>query len=188
MGGVAVRGTGWRAPLPISITYFIMDARSLVRHFLAAIAYRAQKAMRDAPAAYWTYDAGNRSRTPAALLRHMTSVLGYTRTFAEGGAYPIDPDPLPSPMAEQERFHAMLESVAALLDAEGRLGSLTAPQLLQGPLADVMTHVGQLALLRRLSGSPIPPENFIFAEVDARNLSPSQPAPARPDEEWRERQ
>lgn len=164
-----------------------MDSQRLVRHFLAAIAYRAQKAMRDAPASYWHYDSGNRTRTPAALLRHMTSVLGYARTFAVGGSYPVDPEPLPTPEAEQERFHAMLTAVSELIAPDGALGSLTAEQLLQGPLADVMTHVGQLAMLRRLDGTPVPPENFIFAEVDSRNLSTDQPAPARPDAEWRER-
>ncbi|MCC7003707.1 MAG: hypothetical protein IT357_16230 [Gemmatimonadaceae bacterium] len=164
-----------------------MDSQRLVRHFLAAIAYRAQKAMRDAPAAYWRYDSGNRSRTPAALLRHMTSVLGYTRTFAVGGSYPFEPEPLESAAAEQQRFHEMLSAVSDLIAPDGSLGSLTAEQLLQGPLADVMTHVGQLAMLRRLAGAPVAPENFIFAEVDPANLSPDQPAPARPDAEWRER-
>jgi len=50
-----------------------------------------------------------------------------------------------------------------------------------------MTHVGQLAMLRRLAGHPVPPENFIYAEVDPANLSPQQPQPARPDAEWKER-
>ena len=164
-----------------------MDSQRLVRHFLAAIAYRAQKAMRDAPAAYWHYNSGNRTRTPAALLRHMTSVLGYARTFVVGGSYPIDPEPLPTPEAEQQRFHEMLTEVSDLIAPDGSLGSLTAEQLLQGPLADVMTHVGQLAMLRRLAGAPVAPENFIYADVDPANLTPQQPAPARPDEVWRER-
>lgn len=164
-----------------------MEAQRLVRHFLAAIAYRAQKAMRDAPASYWQFESGNRTRPPAALLRHMTSVLGYARTFVVGGHYPVDPDPLPTPEAEQERFHSMLTAVSDLIAPDGTLGTLSAEQLLQGPLADVMTHVGQLAMLRRLAGTPVPPENFIFAAVDARNLSAEQPAPARPDPEWRER-
>jgi hypothetical protein len=164
-----------------------MDSQRLVRHFLAAIAYRAQKAMRDAPASYWQFDSGNRTRTPAALLRHMTSVLGYARTFVVGGSYPIDPEPLESPDAEQQRFHEMLTDVSSLIAPDGSLGTLTAEQLLQGPFADVMTHVGQLAMLRRLAGAPVAPENFIYAEVDPANLSPQQPAPARPDKEWKEK-
>jgi hypothetical protein len=70
---------------------------------------------------------------------------------------------------------------------DGALGSLSAEQLLQGPLADVMTHVGQLALLRRLLGAPVAPENFIFADVDATRLGVNQSLPARPDEHWPER-
>ena len=59
-------------------------------------------------------------------------------------------------------------------------------RMLQGPFADAMTHVGQLAMLRRLAGSPVPPENFILADVVAENVGPDQPQPASPDEEWPE--
>jgi hypothetical protein len=159
----------------------------LVRHFLAAIAYRAQKALRGAPAGFPAFVPGGEVRTPVEILRHMTSVLGYARTFAEGGSYPIKPEPLASFEAEIARFHEVLEAVGGSLGTAGSLGTLTAEQLVQGPLADVMTHVGQLALLRRLSGSPIPPENFIFADVRPDRLGVDQPAPARPDTQWPER-
>lgn len=163
------------------------SARQLVEHFLAAIAYRTQKALRDAPAQYPDFAAGNQVRSPVEILRHMTSVLGYARTFAVGGSYPMKPDPLPTFADEQQRFHAMLEAVRDALTPDGSLGSLTPTQLLQGPLADVMTHVGQLALMRRMVGSPVPPENFIFAEVSAERLGADQPRPARPDAHWPER-
>jgi hypothetical protein len=58
---------------------------------------------------------------------------------------------------------------------------------LQGPLADVLTHVGQLAMLRRMSGNPVAPENFIYAEVRSDRLGADQPLPARPDAQWAER-
>lgn len=162
-------------------------SRALVSHVLAAIAYRTQKALRDAPADYPSYAAGVDVRTPVEILRHMTSVLGYARTFKLGGTYPIKPDALPSFVDEQRRFHEMLESVRDHLDESGALGSLSAEQLLQGPFADVMTHVGQLAMLRRLQGAPVAPENFIFADVSSARLGVDQPAPARPDEHWPER-
>lgn len=117
----------------------------------------------------------------------MTSVLGYARTFKLGGTYPAKPEPLNSFGEEQERFHALLIGLRDELDERGALGSLSAEQLLQGPLADVMTHVGQLALLRRLHGNPVPPENFIYADVTAARLGPDQSPPARPDAEWPER-
>lgn len=162
-------------------------SRALVSHVLAAIAYRTQKALRDAPEAYPGFSAGGAVRTPVEILRHMTSVLGYARTFKVGGSYPVHPEPLATFAAEQERFHAMLESVRDALDADGALGTLTPTQLLQGPFADVMTHVGQLAMLRRMAGAPVAPENFIFAEVSAERLGADQPLPARPDAHWPER-
>lgn len=162
-------------------------SRALVSHFLAAIAYRTQKALRDAPAAFPGFSAGAQARTPVEILRHMTSLLGYARTFKLGGTYPHHPEALASFAAEQQRFHEILESVRDLLDESGSLGSLSAEQLLQGPFADVMTHVGQLAMLRRLQGAPVAPENFIFADVDAARLGVNQPLPAQPDEHWPER-
>ncbi len=162
-------------------------AGGLVAHLLAAIAYRTQKALRDAPSHYPDFAAGGQVRTPVEILRHMTSVLGYARTFAVGGSYPVKPEPLASFADEQRRFHAMLESVRDALAPDGSLGSLSPTQLLQGPFADVMTHVGQLALLRRMSGSPVAPENFIFAQVSAERLGTEQPLPAQPDVHWPER-
>lgn len=162
-------------------------SHALVSHVLAAIAYRTQKALREAPAHYPEYRAGGDVRSPVAVLRHMTSVLGYARTFKHGGSYPIHPEPLPDFAAEQQRFHAMLEAVRDDLAADGSLGTLSPQQLLQGPLADVMTHVGQLALLRRLAGAPVAPENFIYAHVRADRLDANQPPPAQPDAEWPER-
>lgn len=162
-------------------------SQALVSHVLASIAYRTQKALRDAPPDYPEFRAGAETRSPVAILRHMTSVLGYARTFKLGGTYPIHPEPLADFAAEQRRFHEMLESLRDELSDDGSLGTLTTQQLLQGPLADVMTHVGQLALLRRLVGAPVAPENFIYADVRADRLDVNQPAPARPDADWPER-
>ena len=86
------------------------DKQSLLRHFLAALAYRTQKALRGAPAEFGNFRAAAAVRTPAELIRHMTSVLGYTRTFFIGGQY--RPEPLPSLQEEMVRFHEMLEEVA----------------------------------------------------------------------------
>jgi hypothetical protein len=161
--------------------------RQLLQHFLAAIAYRTQKALRDAPSHYPDFAAGNQVRTPVQILRHMTSLLGYVRTLYLGGSYPVRPDPLPTFGAEIERFHEMVKSVNALIESEAQLREISTEQLLQGPFADVMTHVGQLALLRRLADSPIAPENFIHADIRSDRLGPDQALPARPDEHWPER-
>lgn len=161
--------------------------RATAGHLLAAIAYRTQKALRGAPPHYPDFATGAQVRTPVEILRHMTSVLGYARSFAIGGAYPVKPEPLADFTAEQRRFHEMLESLRDHLSPDGSLGSLTATQLVQGPLADVLTHVGQLAMLRRMAGAPVAPENFIFAKVSEERLGADQPPPERPDEHWPER-
>ncbi|HYU10470.1 MAG TPA: hypothetical protein VEK77_13925 [Gemmatimonadales bacterium] len=159
--------------------------RELLHHFLAAIAYRTQKALRDAPEHYPTFSAGNRARTPAELVRHMTALMGYVRTYFVGGSYPAKPAPLPTFKAEVARFHEMLEAVGQLLASDAKC-SITTEQLLQGPFADTMTHVGQLAMLRRLADAPVAPENFIYADIRADRLHADQPPPARPDTYWPE--
>ena len=160
------------------------DKHAMLRPFLAALAYRTQKALRNSPISFGTFDAGKQVRKPADLVRHMTSVLGYARTFFVGGRY--RPEPLPDLQAEIARFHEMLESLARHLEAGTELRGTTEERLLQGPFADAMTHAGQLAMLRRLAGSPVAPENFIDAAVDPGNLGTRQPEPVNPDTEWPE--
>src|SRR6266576_1230718 len=161
------------------------DKRRLLLHFLAALAYRTQKALRDAPAEFGNFRAAHQVRTPAELIQHMTSVLGYARTFFIGGQY--RPEPLPSLADELGRLHEMLGELGRHLEVGTPiLQELSVEQLLQGPLADAMTHAGQLAMLRRLAGAPVPPENFIFASIDSTRLGPDQSPPLQPDKVWPE--
>lgn len=160
------------------------DKHAMLHHFLGALAYRAQKALRDAPTNFGEFHAGHGVRTPARLVRHMTSVLGYARTYFVGGQY--RPEPLPSLEAEVERFHDMLKDVATHLERGTELRGIRPEQLLQGPFADAMTHVGQLAMLRRLADAPVPPENFILANITPERLGPDQPLPRSPDFTWPE--
>lgn len=159
--------------------------RTLLRHFLAALAYRTQKALRSAPLDFGSFRAASQVRTPHELVRHMDNVMGYSRTFFIGGSYsaPEFPD-FGDAIAH---FHETLSDVARDIERGTEFREVTAEILLQGPFSDAMTHAGQLALLRRLAGSPVPPENFVFADIDARNLGPDQPLPAHPDEVWPER-
>src|SRR5688572_26416180 len=156
------------------------DKRHMLRHFLAALAYRTQKALRDAPDGFADFQAGNDVRTPKELVRHMTSVLGYARTFFIGGEY--RPEPLPTLREEIGRFHAMLEDLRIELESDRPLTGLTEEQLLQGQFSDAMTHAGQLSMLRRLHGDPVRSENFIHAAISPENLTPDQPDPVAPDE------
>ncbi len=161
------------------------DKRTLLKHFLAALAYRTQKALRGAPPEFADFRAAPQVRTPHELIRHMDSVLGYSRTFFLGGTY--RPPVFAEFSAAISHFHEVLTDVAHHIEIGTELHNITPEILLQGPFSDAMTHAGQLAMLRRLSGSPVPPENFIFADITPENLGPNQSPPRSPDADWPER-
>ena len=161
------------------------EQRKLLKHFLAALAYRTQKALRGAPPDFPAFRAATHVRTPQELIRHMDSLLGYARTFFIGGSY--RPPLLPGFADTVSHFHETLEDVARHLESGTDFRGITAEAMLQGPFSDAMTHAGQLAMLRRLAGSPIPPENFVFAAISPASLGPDQPLPVSPDKDWPER-
>jgi hypothetical protein len=111
----------------------------------------------------------------------MDSVLGYSQTFFIGGSY--RPPLLPDFGEAVAHFHETLADVATHV-ASNAFREITPEQLLQGPFSDAMTHAGQLALLRRLAGSPVPSENFIFARITVENLGAEQALPVAPDKDW----
>ena len=155
----------------------------MLRHFLAALAYRTQKALRDAPEGFASFDAGHGVRTPHELICHMRSVLGYARTFFIGGTYDR---PVPDVFRNDiDAFHEMLGDLNGRFERGEEFHGITAEQFLHGPFSDAMTHAGQLAMLRRLHGAaPVPSENFIYAEVSPANVSAEQSRPVMPDADW----
>jgi hypothetical protein len=155
-----------------------------MRHFLAALAYRTQKALRGAQPPFASFRAAPQVRTPHALVRHMSGVLHYARTFFEGD--PSLLDTLPNVEAEIARFHHILGELGEYRWLGTPLREVTPEQLLQGPFADAMTHAGHLAMLRRLAGDPVPPETCLLADVHPEHLGPNQAPPASPDVEWPE--
>ncbi|HXT14275.1 MAG TPA: hypothetical protein VN706_01510 [Gemmatimonadaceae bacterium] len=159
------------------------ESRLLLQHFLAALAYRTQKALRDAPDDFADFRAAPTARTPYELLWHMSGLIGYARTMFHGGEF--EPPRLTSLTAEIERFHQLLGELRDDFGNAALSAHIRDEQFLQGPLADAMTHVGQIAMLRRIHGAPIPSGNFIFATIDAKNLSPAQSLPNAPDPDWR---
>jgi hypothetical protein len=160
----------------------LSESRELLRHFLAALAYRTQKALRGAPAAFGDFRAGTHVRTPHELLWHMTGVIGYARTMLRGGEFA--PPRLATFAEEVGRFHDTLAALHRDLGDPALEPRISDRQFLQGPLSDAMTHAGQLAMLRRLAGSPVASENFIFADISTANVSQAQPLPAAPDPWW----
>jgi hypothetical protein len=160
------------------------EKRSMLRHFLAALAYRTQKALRDAPPEFSSFRAAPKVRTPHELIRHMDSLMGYARTHFIGGSY--RPPEFADFAQAIAHFHEVLEDLARHLESGSPLREITPEILLQGPFSDAMTHAGQLAMLRRLAGSPVPPEDFVFAAISPENLGPNQPLPVSPDADWPE--
>jgi hypothetical protein len=161
------------------------EQRKLLVHFLAGLAYRTQKALRGASPEFANFSVGGKVRTPLELVRHMDSVLGYALTFIIGGSYrPPEAETLAEATAH---FHEVLKDLARHLEAGSEMHGITPEQMLHGPFSDAMTHAGQLAMLRRIAGDPVPPENFIYAEISTDNLGPDQPMPARPDAVWPEK-
>ena len=159
------------------------ESRRLLQHFLAALAYRTQKALRDAPDGFGDFRAAPTARTPYELLWHMTGLIGYARTMFHGGIF--EPPRLATIEDEAARLHETLAALSADFADPKLQARITDKQFLQGPLADAMTHAGQLAMLRRLHGAPVPSENFIFASIDAGNVTARQALPNAPDVDWR---
>jgi hypothetical protein len=151
--------------------------REMLRHTLATLAYRGGKAVRGAPEAFAAYKAGEATRTPAEILAHIGDLLDWTVHLTRGEHVWHDAPPLPWP-AEVARFHAALARVDSVLASEQPLGT-SAERIFQGPIADALTHVGQITLLRRLFGSPVRGENYARAEIVAGRVGPEQAAPRR---------
>jgi len=154
------------------------DRAALLRHYLAALAYRFHRAVADAPDDFAGFRAGSGVRPPVEIVRHLVVLMRWAASRLEDGPRPAADESPPGPLQEEAAaFHRELERVSAALEAGA---GPAAERLLQGPLADAMTHVGQLALLRRLAGSPVAAESFFAADIRADRLGPDQPPPARP--------
>ena len=149
--------------------------RALLRHGVATLAYRGAKAIRNADPAYATFRIGEKTRTPLEILAHLGDLLDWALSLAEGDQKwePATPGTWDS---ESTRFFAALSRFDEYLASDRPLGR--APErLLQGPVADALTHVGQLVMLRRLANTPVRSENFAAAEIVAGRVSAEQAAP-----------
>jgi hypothetical protein len=149
--------------------------RSLLRHALATVAYRGAKALRGAPPAFGILLIPNYPRTPVKILAHVNDLFDWALSIASGQQAWRDSTPQDWPV-EVNRFFAALKSFDDYLAGSEPLRESPA-QLLQGPIADALTHIGQLALIRRLAGHPIKGENYFAAQISAGSVGPNQPAP-----------
>ncbi len=147
-----------------------------LRHTLATVAYRAAKVLRDAPENFSGFRPGPDSRNSGEILAHMGDLFDWALTQAKGA--PVWHNaPLQSWAADTDRFFATLTAFDDYLATTDTLGA-TAEKIFQGAIADALTHVGQIAMMRRLAGAKIRGENYYKASITTGLTSASQPAPA----------
>jgi hypothetical protein len=148
----------------------------LLRHTLATVAYRGGKALRGAPTEFADYRAGPGGRTPVEILAHIGDLFDWALKLADGKHEWHNAAPLPWNQ-EVARFFAALEAFDRRLASAEPLG-FAAEKLFQGPIADALTHVGQIAMLRRMAGCGIRGENYFKAAISAGRVGADQAAPA----------
>jgi hypothetical protein len=156
-----------------------MDATAheiaFLRHTLATLAYRGGKAVRGAPPEVAGFAAGPGTRTPLEILRHVGDLLDWAMTLCDGqGVW--EPGPPRSWDEEAARFFAGLGRLDRRLAGATELGCPPG-RLFQGPVADALTHVGQIALLRRLAGAPVRGENYFKADIASGRVGEEQAPP-----------
>jgi hypothetical protein len=148
--------------------------RVLLRHAVATLAYRAAKALRHAPPSFATFQVGPGSRTPVQIVAHMGDLIDWAAQLAQGQHVWHNAEPATWD-EEQQRFFAALQRFDTYLASEAALG-WSAERLFQGPIADALTHVGQLTMLRRVAQSPIRAENYAKANIAIGHVGSMQPS------------
>lgn len=147
----------------------------MLRHTVATLAYRGGKALRGAPAGFSDFSAGPGSRTPGQILAHVCDLFDWATKMADG-VYEWHNRPPQTWEQDSARFFAGLEAFDGRLGTGAALG-YPAEKLFQGPVADALTHIGQIAYLRRLAGAPVRGENYVKAHIAVGTVGADQPAP-----------
>jgi hypothetical protein len=151
------------------------ERRELLRHTLATLAYRATRALEGAPAGFAAFDGAG--RRPEQILAHMGDLFDWAISMASGKPAWHDSAPLAWD-EETRRFFSTLAAFDALLASDEPIHA-PIERLFQGPVADALTHVGQLAMLRRIAGCPTRGENFYVAKIETGRVGADQPAPVK---------
>jgi hypothetical protein len=143
-----------------------MDDRTdfeFLRHTVATVVYRVAKAVRNVPEGFSTFRAGSTSRTAGQILAHIGDLFYWALWLAKGQH--VWHDSTPQSWADEiRRFFESVRQFDAYL-ATGQPLKCSPEKLFQGPVADALTHVGQIAMLRRLAGAPVRGENYYKAEI-----------------------
>jgi len=142
--------------------------REMLRHTVATLAYRGTKAVRGAGDSFASFKASETTRTPAQILAHIGDLLDWALSIAQGNETWNNSEPLPW-NKEIDRFHAALKSFDDYLASDSDLAA-SCERFFQGPVADALTHVGQIAMLRRIAGEPMKGENYSRAKIAAGHV------------------
>ncbi len=151
--------------------------RELLRHTVATLAYRGGKAVRNVPAGFADFRACPSGRTAGQILAHIGDLLDWGLSIAEGKQSWKSSEPLPWDQ-ETQRFYSALKRFDDYLSSANPLHA-PAEKLFQGPIADALTHVGQIAMLRRISGQPMKGESYYVADIAVGRVGPEQAAPRK---------
>ena len=163
--------------MPTNLSVIDQGANDLLRHAVATVAYRGGKTLRGATEGFSETTAGAGSRSAVEILAHIGDLFDWAITTVEGRQTWKNSTPLPW-QDEVARFHARLKAFDEAL-VQKPVTAAEAERLFQGPIADSLTHVGQIAQLRRIAGSTIKAENYFQADIARGRTGPDQAAPKR---------
>jgi hypothetical protein len=145
------------------VSMVVDSKKEMLRHTVATLAYRGGKAVSNAPVDFAAFRVNETTRTPGEILAHIGDLLDWALCAAKGEYVYKESTPLPWEEAVA-RFFAALKELDSYLASGAPLG-YPAEKIFQGPIADALTHVGQISMLRRMSGAPVRGESYFKAEI-----------------------
>ncbi len=153
------------------------DKRALLRHTVATVAYRGGKVVRGAPPSFAAFSPDGSARTAVKIVAHIADLYDWALTQAKGAEAWHDTTPADWDH-EVARFFASLQQFDEYLASDVPL-AVAPEKLFQGAIADSLTHIGQLAILRRLAGARMKSENYSRADIQTGRVGPDQRPPTR---------
>lgn len=137
--------------------------REALRHLLATVAYRGAVAIADAPENFAEFRVHDETRTPGELLAHIGDLLEGSLYLSKGELVYLTSTPLPW-YEEVARFSSAVKQLDAYLASESAI-ACPVEKLIQGPIGDALTQIGQIIMLRRIAGTPVQSGGYFEAEI-----------------------
>src|SRR5215203_1613239 len=150
------------------------QTREFLRHTVATVAYRGGKAITGTPEGFAGFKASVTARTPLQILAHIGDLFDWALSMAKGKTVWNDATPLTWEL-ESERFFARVKAFDDFLASDNKIEK-PIEKLFQGPVADALTHIGQINILRRVFDAPVRGENYFRAEIEIGRVGAEQSA------------